>query len=826
MDLDFTSRNLISTTTPPIEPNFDGPEDDHSHYSMIVKWVVFLLAFFQTRFCLSDMALGWLLRFLSALLKALGKFSGKINDIAKMLPTSLFKHHQHTIDISHSSDSFEKRVVCKSCWSLYRYEECLSMTGSLTSAKSCSFKHFSSSRRCSALLLKEIVSSSGRKRYYPHLIFCFTSLVAGLQNLVLCSNFLEQCESTREMFSTIGYADVYDGQLWKEFQTVEGSPFLCAANCYGLLVNVDWFQPYKHIVYSVGVIYIAFLNLPRLIRFKRENIIIVGIIPGPSEPSLTLNTILAPLVSELLDLWKGVKLKLPNGNVETFKCALLGVSCDLPAGRKVTGFLSYNANYGCPRCYQSFASGLSHRNYSDFNRDSWKLRTNEQHRSDVKEILRCNTKTARAKKEAELGCRYSVLLDLPYFDPVRMLLLDPMHNLFLGTAKRMVRNVWAEKYLDKPSLLKIEHRLREVVVPSGLGRLPVSVAAGTFLTAEQWKNWTLYFSIYCLHDILPKSHLECWRHFVLACQKLSPHEITENDVTVADLLLLRFCKKVFELYGHEALTPNIHLHCHLASCIREFGPMHSYWLFPFERYNGILGNQPTNNRSIELQLIRRFQRDNIHLQLIDQAKQWPDADLFLGLIAENVNQCDTSDTSTIPCSRYTICCLAQEEISILKVLYSKLYPQYSQKFGNQIPISSIIKKFTYIVKNGKRIGSECNENAKNCFITASPMFAFTTSAPTEFDGTTRPAKVSFFLQHTITLPSSESKSHIFAYSSWPMVHPKRFEIGKPVEIWCHNLYEPSCHNCLLPVNCLRNRVIFIIDDFCGEKVLITIPVLH
>ena len=126
----------------------------------------------------------------------------------------------------------------------------------------------------------------------------------------------------------------------------------------------------------------------------------------------------------------------------------------------------------------------------------------------------------------------------------------------------------------------------------------------------------------------------------------------------------------------------------------------------------------------------------------------------------------------------------------------------------------------------KKIDSECNQNAKNCFVFASSMFAFTTSVPTEFEGSKRPAKVSYFLQHTITFQSCEPKSHVFAYSSWPMVHPKRFEIGKPVEIWCHNLYEPSSHNCFLPIKCFSNRVIFTIDHFCNERVLITIPVLH
>lgn len=38
--------------------------------------------------------------------------------------------------------------------------------------------------------------------------------------------------------------------------------------------------------------------------------------------------------------------------------------------------------------------------------------------------------------------------------------------------------------------------------------------------------------------------------------------------------------------------------------------MQEFWLFSFERYIGILGKQPTNNRDIESQLMERFLREN------------------------------------------------------------------------------------------------------------------------------------------------------------------------------------------------------------------------
>ena len=108
------------------------------------------------------------------------------------------------------------------------------------------------------------------------------------------------------------------------------------------------------------------------------------------------------------------------------------------------------------------------------------------------------------------------------------------------------------------------------------------------MTADQWKNWTLYFSVYCLKGNLSSNELESWRNFVLSCQKLCKFSVTTDDIKVADALLLRFCKRSAQLYGSDVITPNMHMHCHLTACVKEFGPLHSFWLFPFERYNGIL----------------------------------------------------------------------------------------------------------------------------------------------------------------------------------------------------------------------------------------------
>lgn len=172
---------------------------------------------------------------------------------------------------------------------------------------------------------------------------------------------------------------------------------------------------------------------------------LVGIIPGPTEPPLLINTYLNPLVSELLDLWDGITFQIHGPHSDCLRtvkvrAALIGISCDILAGRKVCGFLSRSAKLGCSRCYCKFGQD-SNESYSEFERDQWEMRTNEHNRADMIKLQKCKSKAEQPQKELEIGCRYSVLLKLPYFDPVRMLLIDPMHNLFLGTAKYVVRSI-------------------------------------------------------------------------------------------------------------------------------------------------------------------------------------------------------------------------------------------------------------------------------------------------------------------------------------------------------------------------------------------------
>jgi hypothetical protein len=102
---------------------------------------------------------------------------------------------------------------------------------------------------------------------------------------------------------------VYDVKVWHHFQSVNGRDFLSRPCSFGLMTNIDWFQPFKHTNYSVGAIYMVVMNLPRAERFKPENVSICGIIP---ESKKHINLFLSKLVLELLDLWEGVYVEFSS----------------------------------------------------------------------------------------------------------------------------------------------------------------------------------------------------------------------------------------------------------------------------------------------------------------------------------------------------------------------------------------------------------------------------------------------------------------------------------------------------------------------------------
>ena len=189
--------------------------------------------------------------------------------------------------------------------------------------------------------------------------------------------------------------------------------------------------------------------------------VLVGVIPGPHEPSLHINSFLEPIVLELLKLWTGVEILTTEGN-QIVRAALLCNSSDIPATRKVGGFVGHGAVKGCSRCLRSFTTNsfTDKADYSGFDSATWPTRSLEEHKRKGMEWKHARTQVERHKIEREYGVRFTELLRLPYFDSARFSVIDPMHNILLGTAKLMI-TIWKGKGLLSVHdiLAKFRHKL-------------------------------------------------------------------------------------------------------------------------------------------------------------------------------------------------------------------------------------------------------------------------------------------------------------------------------------------------------------------------------
>ena len=682
----------------------DDNEDDISTLSSnssdnsLVRLILLFLFLWSSFYGISATALNHLIRFFHYLFSTISKHSPNLSALATLFPTSLYKAHKF---YNIKKDSFEKYVICKKCGSLYNFKDCFETIGSVTHPKVCihtRFRHHphrSRRRPCGSQLIKKVVTKQGIK-FYPLKTYCYFSLLKSIPNILERGTLLDQCEEwrTRKIPADV-MADVYDGQVWKDFATINGRPFLSEPYHLGLMLNCDWFQPFHQVQYSVGVIYLVILNLPRTVRFKPENIIIVGIIPGPNEPKASeMNSYLRPLVKELNALWTdGIQVFRPSGESCSIFAALIATVCDIPATQKLMGFTGHNSSHCCWKCNEIFKynESLGRVDFSGCNNGH--LRTHQEHKTNALKTLEANTPTERSTLEINAGSRFTEFMHLQYFDCIRFTIIDPMHNLFMGTAKRILQSGWLESGLiGQKELEIIEERVSKCISPISIGRIPRKISSHfASLTADEWKNWTLMFSLIALNDILPRDHLACWELFVSACTIYCSSIVSSNDIERANGFMQQFFRAAERIYGPSFVTFNTHLHLHLKQCYLNYGPCYGYWLFSFERYNGILGKVHTNQMAIETQLMKKF-IDNMYIKSLANNDLTPNDhdDLFSSLLGP---RCSGTASETVYGQR---CLSSYIDIgTVSNLAFNDIYPSldYIENCPLQLLPPYVIQKF-------------------------------------------------------------------------------------------------------------------------------------
>ena len=428
--------------------NADRSVQEDQGVRLVKAYIMFLFSW-QSLFRVSNTAMAVLFSFFAVVLHLVLKLtlSKKLKSFAESLPRSIAAAKKL---IGCSTDFFIKYASCPACDSIYPIEMCkVVLHDKSVRSLRCSYVRFPNHPQarmrapCNTDLMKTVKTSHGTTSLYPRRLFCYQSLIGLMRNFIKRPGFVEKCELWRTLKSDDDILkDIYDGKVWRKFPGTSGHSFLALPYNYVLSFNVDWFQPFKHSTYSAGAMYMAILNLPRKERYKTENILLIGVIPGPREPKKTMNTYLEPLVNEK-ELWQGVVMQHSSGAPAFVRAALICTSCDIPASRKVSGFVGHKTHFACSRCLKEFPylKDFNKPDYTGTDREHWPVHTMKDHIACAREHKLATTHEEQRAVESKYGCRYSVLLELPYYNVIKYCVVDPMHNILLGTAKH-VMVVW------------------------------------------------------------------------------------------------------------------------------------------------------------------------------------------------------------------------------------------------------------------------------------------------------------------------------------------------------------------------------------------------
>ncbi|TFK60920.1 hypothetical protein BDN72DRAFT_778818 [Pluteus cervinus] len=89
---------------------------------------------------------------------------------------------------------------------------------------------------------------------------------------------------------------------------------------------------------------------------------------------------------------------------------------------------------------------------------------------------------------------------------------------------------------------------------------------------------------------------------VIAVDHGTRRSISTQRIEIYWTHIVRYLRGLILLFPNHQFVPNHHLSLHLVECLERFGPVHAWWSFPFERYNGVMGRLKKNFKPNQMEI--------------------------------------------------------------------------------------------------------------------------------------------------------------------------------------------------------------------------------
>lgn len=258
----------------------------------------------------------------------------------------------------------------------------------------------------------------------------------------------------------------------------------------------------------------------------------------------------------------------------------------------------------------------------------------------------------------------------------------------------------------------------------------------------------------------------------------------------------------------------MHLSCHLLECVEDYGPLHGFWCFGFERFNGILGSYPNNNRDVSITMMKKV-LDEIALDftMVNPVFQQFIVDMSAQKMVGSLKESVSSTTSIHLLQPFTESVLSSTLIHLLTDMYRMFYGE-------------TLRTVSQICTKSARLSFRCHTLCSALARTerGSCIAAYWNTSREEI----HIGIVQFYFEHNIVVKEQITK-HTVAFVNWFEVHPDRYLFNPPLEIWADSVASQSpssfvpVSNILYPVAFAKSRVE---TQFGNETVVITYPLTY
>ncbi|KAF4527724.1 hypothetical protein B566_EDAN012987 [Ephemera danica] len=229
----------------------------------------------------------------------------------------------------------------------------------------------------------------------------------------------------------------------------------------------------------------------------------------------------------------------------------------------------------------------------------------------------------RAQNDPDHHNGNTPLVNIPHFDMVKGIPIEPFHQEIIGAAKNKL------KRLHKESPTRLRREVRNALsdemgrmaphIPWEFARKPRNLDYLDKFKGTELRLFLKYLCPVVLKKILNGDPVneDHYTHFVslhITSRMLSGNP-SPVEIDYCEQLLRNFVIDYRTLHGEVSITQNIHSLIHLANDVRIFGSLENFSAFPFENENGLIRRELKFGNTPLKQLVKRHQESTKNIRV-------------------------------------------------------------------------------------------------------------------------------------------------------------------------------------------------------------------